>query len=175
MGRNVTIMRLASGELIIHSTAPFTPEDVAAIRALGQPGWLAWRPTLFHYIRETGSERRSVIPYLHPEGFAKSTGLETYTLDEILPPAWGQEIAVLKLEGIPKLKEHVVLHRPSRTLIVADLVFNWGPTDSCWENFVRRRMMGITKFPAMSRLFRLSIRGSVRISAIAGKNVVLGF
>jgi hypothetical protein len=158
MGRNVTILRLASGELIIHSTAPFTPEDVAAIRALGQPGWLL-EATLFHdTFAKQGRSAFPVIPYLAPEGFAKNTGIETYAMDEILPPAWGLEIAVLKLEGIPKLKEHVLLHRPSRTLIVADLVFNWGPTDSRWENFVRRRMMGITKFPAMSRLFRLSIR-----------------
>ncbi len=36
----VTLIRLRSGKLVIHSTAPFTPEDVAAIRALGEPGWL---------------------------------------------------------------------------------------------------------------------------------------
>jgi Domain of unknown function (DUF4336) len=158
MGRNVTVMRLGGGELIIHSTAAFTAEDVAAIRVLGKPGWLV-EATLFHdTVAEQGRRAFPALPYLAPEAFAKSTGLDTYPLDEILPAAWGDEIAVLKLEGIPKLQEIAMLHRRSRTLIVADLVFNWGPTTSWWESFVRRRMMGITRFPAMSRLFRMNIR-----------------
>ncbi|MDB6032902.1 MAG: Methanol oxidation protein [Verrucomicrobiales bacterium] len=158
LGRNVTIMRLVGGELIIHSTAPFTAEDVVAIRALGEPGWLV-EATLFHdTFAKQGRQAFPALPYLAPEAFAKSTGLDTYPFDEILPAAWGNEISVLKLEGIPKLQEIVMLHRPSRTLIVADLVFNWGPTDSWWENFVRRRMMGIARFPGMSRLFRMNIR-----------------
>jgi hypothetical protein len=36
--RNVTLIRLRSGKVSIHSTAPFSPEDVAAIRVLGEPG-----------------------------------------------------------------------------------------------------------------------------------------
>ena len=38
--RNVTLIRLRSGKVVIHSSAPFSAEDVAAIRALGEPGWL---------------------------------------------------------------------------------------------------------------------------------------
>src|SRR4051812_9989042 len=38
--RNVTLIRLNSGKLVIHSTAPFSPEEIAAIRALGEPAWL---------------------------------------------------------------------------------------------------------------------------------------
>ena len=33
--RNVTLIRLRSGKMVIHSTAPFSQDDVAAIRALG--------------------------------------------------------------------------------------------------------------------------------------------
>ena len=51
-----------------------------------------------------------------------------------------------------------MLHRPSRTLIVADLIFNWMPTHSRWENFMRRRIMKLERFPGMSRLFRLCIK-----------------
>ena len=39
-GRMVTIVHLRSGELVIHSTGPFTPADVTSILGLGQPGWL---------------------------------------------------------------------------------------------------------------------------------------
>ena len=40
INRTVTIIKLRSGELVIHSTGPFSPEDVAAINALGQPAYL---------------------------------------------------------------------------------------------------------------------------------------
>jgi hypothetical protein len=40
--------------------------------------------------------------------------------------AWPHEaeLSLLPLEGQPKLREWVLLHRPSRTLLVTDLVFN---------------------------------------------------
>ena len=36
-GRTVTIIRLPSRRLVLHSMAPFSPDDVAQIRALGEP------------------------------------------------------------------------------------------------------------------------------------------
>ena len=51
------------------------------------------------------------------------------------PAAWGDELKVLRLEGIPSMREHVVFHRSSRTLIVADLLFNFGPDTSAWTRF----------------------------------------
>src|SRR3954452_13138518 len=85
MGRNVTVMRLGGDELIIHSTAPFMTEDVAAIKALGQPGWLV-EATLFHdTFAKQGRQAFPALPYFAPEGFGKSTGLDTHSLDETLP------------------------------------------------------------------------------------------
>ena len=40
LGRNVTLVRLRSGDLVIHSTGPFTPEDVEAIKGLGRPAFM---------------------------------------------------------------------------------------------------------------------------------------
>ena len=47
IGRTVTLFRLQSGRLVIHSTGPFTPGDINAIRALGDPTWML-DATLFH-------------------------------------------------------------------------------------------------------------------------------
>ena len=38
--RNVTVMRLSSGKVIVHSTAPFTARDAGSISALGEPAWI---------------------------------------------------------------------------------------------------------------------------------------
>jgi hypothetical protein len=45
--RNVTLLRLSDGRVVIHSTAPFTDEDIAAICRFGEPAWLV-EATLMH-------------------------------------------------------------------------------------------------------------------------------
>ena len=45
--RNVTLLRLRDGRVVIHSSAPFTNEDIAAIREFGEPAWLV-DATLLH-------------------------------------------------------------------------------------------------------------------------------
>jgi hypothetical protein len=45
--RNVTLLRLSDRRVVIHSSAPFTEQDVAAIRRFGEPAWLL-DATLMH-------------------------------------------------------------------------------------------------------------------------------
>lgn len=124
LGRNVTIVRLPrSGELVIHSTGPFTPADVAAISALGRPGWLV---EVFNKHDTFAKESRAAfpdVPYLAPAGFSETVGFPVEPLDPP-PAAWADDLVVLEIAGKPKDPEYVTLHRPSRTLIVADLLFN---------------------------------------------------
>src|SRR5947209_7142660 len=125
--RNVTIIRLRDGRLVIHSTAPFGAEDLLAIRELGEPAWLL-DATLFHdTFAKQGCAAFARIPYLAPRGFRQIADVSTLPLDEP-PPEWSGELEVLRLEGA-KNKEHVFFHPLSRTLIVADLLFHF-PSDS---------------------------------------------
>ena len=123
LGRNVTIIRLSSGDLVIHSTGPFTPEDVAAIKALGRPAYLVEAYSAHDTFAKEGREAFPDIPYLAPEGFAEAAEVTAETL-HLAPEAWAGELDALELAGKPKAREFVFCHRPSRTLIVADLVFN---------------------------------------------------
>ena len=66
--RNVTLIRLRSGKVVIHSTAAFTPEDVAAIRALGEPGWLLDGILRHDTFAKEGREAFPGIPYLDRSG-----------------------------------------------------------------------------------------------------------
>ena len=98
-GRNVTLLRLRDGRLLIHSTAPFTSEDVNAIREFGIPGWLV-EATMFHdTYAKAGHTAFPALPYLAPTGFAKLSGLPTEPLDSP-PPEWAGEIGVLRIEGL---------------------------------------------------------------------------
>jgi hypothetical protein len=107
------------------------------------------------------------LPYLTPSRFAEASSVQTKSLDSP-PPAWAGEIDMLKLEGTKK-KEHVLFHRPSRTLVVADLFFSFPPGARGWSRFFARHIMRLppTLF-GVSRFFRLLIEdkeafaGSVR-------------
>lgn len=124
LGRNVSVIRLRSGELVIHSTAPFSPADVAAISALGRPIYLVEAITLHDTFAKEGRTAFPAAAYYAPPGFSETVGFPTEFLSQP-PAAWAGELDVLELAGkSSKALEYVFLHRPSHTLIVADLVFN---------------------------------------------------
>lgn len=156
--RNVTVIRLASGHLIIHSTAPFGAEDIAAIKALGEPGWII--DTLLRHDTFANEGRNAFpnIPYLAPEGFSKE--LPFPTGDLVPPPAeWESEIAVLPIDGAPEFGEVVMLHRPSRTLIVADLVFNFPGEHGFWtDTLLNLATVGGHHDPGVTRPFKAAIK-----------------
>ncbi|MGV3532735.1 MAG: hypothetical protein ACO1QR_10230 [Chthoniobacteraceae bacterium] len=156
IGRVVTVLRLQTGALVIHSTAPYGAEDLAAIRALGEPRWLAEATNFHDTFSEEGRRSFPGGTYLVPEGFPAKAGAGAQPLSPA-PPEWAGEIEVLPLRGVPLANEHVMLHRPSRTLIVADLVFNWA-AEPGWRAWLRSLLTGVGGRPDMSRMYRRMIR-----------------
>ncbi len=51
-----------------------------------------------------------------------------------------------------------MVHLPSRTLIIADLVFNFRPDERGWDRVFHRYIAGFKRYPGMSRIFRLCIK-----------------
>ena len=163
LGRIVTLLRLRSGEIVIHSTAPFSSEDVAAILALGRPSALVEATLVHDAFARQGRAAFVSVPYFAPEDFSRATSLSTHSYSA-LPPSWENELEVLLLEGMPKIREHVFFHRPSRTLVVADLVFNFGPDTPRWTRLFFNGAGGIRHYPGMSRIFRAMIRDRAAFS-----------
>ncbi len=155
--RNVTLIRLESGQIIVHSTAPFTAEDVAAITALGEPTWLL--DTLLRH-DTFAEEGRAAFPnaaYLAPEGFSEELPFPTANLLPP-PPEWENEMAVASIEGAPDFSEVVLLHRDSGTLIVGDLIVNFPGKHSLWENlFLRIATVGGKHAPGVTFPFKKAI------------------
>jgi hypothetical protein len=156
-GRVVTLMRLASGKVVIHSTGPFTAEDITAIRELGEPGWLL-DATLFHdSFAKEGCRAFERVPYLAPAGFQNVSDVQTRALFPA-PPEWSDELEVFPLAGMPKVQEHVLFHGPSRTLIVCDFLFNFWGSSSAWTRFFFRYFMQLQNGVGMSFFFRMMIK-----------------
>ena len=160
LGRTTTVVRLASGKLVIHSTAPFTAGDIQRLRELGEPGWLL-DGTLFHdSFAKEGCRAFERVPYLAPAGFPSVAEVQTRPLFPP-PPEWASELEVFPLAGMPKVQEHVFFHRPSRTLIVCDCLFNLGTSASAWSRFFVRHVMQLRNGIGMSFFFRLMIKDRV--------------
>lgn len=150
--RNVTLLRLADRRLLVHSTAKFSKEDVAAIRRFGEPTWLIEATVMHDTFAKEGRTAFPDIPYLAPEGFVKASEIPTISLSS--PPAdWAGQIDVLKIEGT-RMNEHALFHRRSRTLVVADLFFSF-PGNTCgWPGFFVRHFMRLPRMFGISVFFR---------------------
>jgi hypothetical protein len=157
IGRVVTVIRLRDGRLLIHSTAPFTPDDVARIHSLGEPAWMMDVSRFHDSFTRQGRAAFPAISYLVPEGFPKAEQLRASSLDS--PPAeWEGEVRVRKIDGMPSVQEHAVLHVASSTLIVADVLFHFGEDAPRVTKFVARHVMRLKDLSGMSRMFRGMIR-----------------
>jgi hypothetical protein len=153
--RNVTLLRLRDGRVVIHSSAPFTAEDIAAIRRFGEPAWLVDATLLHDTFAKEGRAVFPDLPYLAPDGFTKASGIPTEPLGS--PPSdWRDEIDVLKVDG-NRMNEHALFHRRSATLVVADLFFSFPRETRGWALFFVRHIMRLPRLFGISAFFRMTI------------------
>ncbi len=155
--RNVTLIRLRSGKMVIHSTAPFSPDDVAAIRTLGEPGWLLDGILRHDTFAKEGRLAFPGIPYLAPEGFSEMVGFATTT---IVPPPieWDGELLALEIQGAPKARDTALFHVPSRTLILTELIFNFGGDEPIWTELLLHVAVGGEHHPGMPRPVKAGVK-----------------
>lgn len=154
--RNVTVIRLSSGKIVVHSTGPFAGEDVAMISALGEVGWLCEAMLRHDTFSKQGRTAFPNVPFLAPEGFGQHQDFVTHAIVPT-PEEWRGELEAIELQGIPSMRETVFFHPPSRTLIVADLVFNFPYNEPLWSELMLKAAVGAQHHPGVSRAFKLSI------------------
>jgi hypothetical protein len=126
----MTILRLAGGSLFVHSPTPLTQRLRAEVESLGVPRWIIG-PSRIHYWWIP--EWRDVYPdaqvYLAPRIREQAGARITFAglpLDRDSGYPWDEAIATLPIAG-RYLTEVEFFHRPSRTLILTDLIENFEP------------------------------------------------
>lgn len=159
LGHRMTLVRCGDGGLLVHSPVALDAEVATAVDALGPvraivaPSrthdlWLA--PWLERYPRAAALAPPELISARPDLGFRSP-------LDDasLLPLDAGLE--AVAIEGAPRVGEVVLIHRPSRTAIVADLVFNFPQHPDALSRFLVRLITGARQ-PAASRLYRMLVR-----------------
>jgi hypothetical protein len=125
----MTVMRLASGRLLLHSPLPLDAGLRAELDALG-PVAYAVAPNRVHHLY--AGDVRKAYPdarlWIAP-GLEKKRPDLVYEaiLGDEAPAAWRGEVDQVFFAGRPYENEVAFFHRASRTLITCDLAFNFGP------------------------------------------------
>ncbi len=172
-----TIVRLASGALVVHAPLAFDEEAAREIETLGEPRFvIAPACTHWMFVRAFQDRWPSAKVLVAPGLEKKLTG-EHAVAFEALPSsgridAIGDELRVQRIEGAPSMNEHVFLHRASGSLIVTDLLFN---IQSC-SSFLMRLTLRLTRAwrrPAQSRAWRFFVKD--RALAAQSAAAVLGW
>jgi hypothetical protein len=126
----MTVVRLAGGDLFIHSPTPLPPELRAGIERCGRPRWIIG-PNRIHYwwIPDWCAAFPDADAWLAPrikEQAGTRIGFAGLELDRERGYPWDAEIVTLPVTG-RYMTEVVFFHRASRTLILTDLIENFEP------------------------------------------------
>jgi hypothetical protein len=159
VGTRMTVMRLADGSLLLHSPVELDAALRRELDALGPVRYVA-APSRVHHLH-AGEVAEAYpgarlwvapgLPRKRPDlGFAAVLGDEA-------PPEWRGQVDQAFFRGRPFENEVVFLHRPSRTLLMCDLVFNFGPSAPALTRALARLIGSYARF-GPSKLDPLLIR-----------------
>ena len=161
------VIRLPDG-LALWSPIALSDAQAAEIDALGSVRWIL-APNCFHHLYlGDAMQRWPSAQVFAPEGLAKKrekdldlSGASPYSA---LPAAFDGVIEACRIDGCPSMNEWMLLHRPSRTLIVGDLIFNIHAVKR-WSASLVFRMVGAWKRPAQSRMWRFFVKDRAAAAA----------
>lgn len=167
MGARMTIVRLPDGQLWIHSPVELNLSLKSEVAALGEVAFIV-SPYRFHFahLAEWAHAFPSAKVFSAP-GLTSETArtrLDDY-LDSTPHAAWSDVLDQAVFRGNTLDNEVDFFHRPSRTLILADLCFNI-PDHGSFSTKMAARSLGVLNRLAPTRTFRVATKdpNAARIS-----------
>lgn len=150
----MTVLRCAGG-LAVHSPVALEPGMPEALAAQGIVRWII-APSLMHdlYIADWVAAYPQARLLVCPQWSERRPALPAG--EDLLRAPLPGELQVVHIAGMPRVQECVIVHLPTRTLVVADLLFNIQRSDSAVARF-SFRVFGTWKRTGASRLFRAHI------------------
>jgi hypothetical protein len=129
VGTRMSVIRLDDGSLLLHSPVVLDPDLRRELDAIGRVRF-AVAPNRVHHLH--AGEVAQVYPearlWIGPGLERKRPDLKFVAiLDDEAPAEWRGQVDQTFFRGRPYENEVVFLHRASRTLIMCDLAFNFGP------------------------------------------------
>lgn len=132
VGARMTVIRLDDGSLLLHSPLPLEGTLGAEVAALGKVAYAVAPNRVHHlYAGDVARVHREARLWLAPGLPAKRPDLvHEAVLDDEAPVEWRGQLEQAFFRGRPYENEVAFFHRKSRTLVLCDLAFNFGPRDA---------------------------------------------
>jgi hypothetical protein len=151
---SMTVMNLGGSDLLLYSPVALTPERRAAVESLGKVAHI-YAPNLFHHL--SVGQWCAAFPEARVHGAVglakKRPDLRIDRVQDAGPePAFAGVVDELYIRGF-RLNESVLVYRPARSLVVADLVHNVGKPEHGWTKFYTKAM-GFYDRVGLSRMLR---------------------
>lgn len=180
VGTRMTVVRLSSGAVLLHSPVPVSAEMFAEINAIGPVQHIVC-PNLFHHV--FAGDVLALWPQAKLHGPAKLQKKRrdlnfTAELSDTPDSAWQGDLVPVTIAG-SLLNETVLYHVASKTLITSDLVENF-KQHSHWltRNYLKLNgMLGNITWPPVMRIVYLNrpaARASIeRILALPFERIII--
>ena len=128
VGTRMTVIRLPGRRLLLHSPVVLDSELTAALDALGEVRYAVAPNRVHHlYAGDVAKHYPTSRLWIGPGLERKRSDLRfEAVLGDDPPEEWREQVGQVFFRGRPYENEVVFFHRPTRTLIVCDLAFNFG-------------------------------------------------
>ena len=151
------------GGLVLHSPVAVSPGDVAAIEAIG-PVAAILAPNTYHYLYlRAAAEAFPAARVLVPDGLESKIGPvpRAEAIGRAHPPALpgGIEHFIVERHAV---RECLLFHRPTRTLVTADMLYNYQPENGRAEKLMFR-LIGCYGAPKVAFYHRFAIRDKAAV------------
>jgi hypothetical protein len=141
----MTVIKLRSGAILVHSPCAFDDAVAAEVAALGEvaaviaPGNLHWL-----HVRSWQQAFPDAATYVCPGVDERARDLRfDSVLGDDAPPLWAGELSQVALQGTRVMREVAFFHHASRTLILVDLIENFTATTPGTNLFLRMLFRGL--------------------------------
>jgi hypothetical protein len=148
VGTRMTVMRLADGRLLLHSPVALTPELRRELDALGRVSFAVAPNRVHHlYAGDVALAYPGAQLWVAPGLDRKRPDLVYVdVLGDEAPAPWKGQVDQVFFRGRPYENEVVFCHRASRTLLLCDLAFNFGPGTAAPTRLLMRLLRSYGRF-----------------------------
>jgi hypothetical protein len=159
VGTRMTVIRLTGGRLLLHSAVALDPALRAELDALGRVAYVVAPNRVHHlYAGDVAKAYPEARLWIGPGLETKRPDLRYVAiLGDESPEEWRGEVDQTFFRGRPYENEVVFFHRNSRTLVLCDLAFNFGPSAAAPTRLLMKLMRSYGHF-GPSKLDPLLIR-----------------
>jgi hypothetical protein len=171
IGSRMSVVRLPSGALVLISPIELKAQDCQSLNLLGSVGHII-APNLFHHF-SIGSTQK-LYPNAQTWGVAGLTEkCPDLRVDQHLPSSGSFEktleyfsfkgFKALMPNGVKPANETVFYHRPTRTLILTDIAYNFDKNNTLGTRFAAKVLLGSYETLMPSRFEKLATRDKTQV------------